>query len=99
VLLILVDGGYLYRTRQQHVGVAGGIADLVDSLPGSERLQLDLRRQHFELVIVEQREQRNVPQAFDIAGHGSPHVRPFTIPECLKSDTPRFTRSNDVTWP
>jgi hypothetical protein len=60
LLVILIDGGDVHLAGHQDVGVLAGVTDLVDTLPGSEFLQLDLGGQNCEFVIVEQSKKRDV---------------------------------------
>ena len=71
-LVIFIDGGDLDRARNHDVGLPARVADLVDPLARGESLQFDLRGQHRRLVVVEQREQRNMFQFLSVASHGPP---------------------------
>jgi hypothetical protein len=59
LLMIFVDCRDTHIARQQNVGVLAGLAYLVDSLPGSEDLEIDLRGQDSHFV-VEQGKERDV---------------------------------------
>src|SRR5262249_5081215 len=53
VLLIFVNGSDLDSPRDQHVCGAGWVSNLVDPLSRQECAELDLRRQHLQLIVVE----------------------------------------------
>ncbi len=53
-LLILVDGGDPHLAGNHHVGLAAGVAHLVDALARRKCLQFDLSRQDGSLIVVEQ---------------------------------------------
>ena len=72
LLMVFVDRGDLHVAGHHDVGVFAGIADLVDALAGSERLQFDLGGQHRDLIVIEQGEERDV---FELLGsHGMDHL-------------------------
>src|ERR1019366_9482698 len=68
-LLVLVNGCHPNHARDHDVGPATRIAHLVDSLPGSKLLDLDLAGQNGGFFVVEQGEERNLSQDFWIASH------------------------------
>ena len=70
-LVVLVDGRHLNHARDHDVGSPARIAQLIDSLPGSELPDFDLAGQYGGFFIVEQSEERNVSQDFWIARHWS----------------------------
>jgi hypothetical protein len=51
------------------------VANLVNALAGSERLQVDLGSQDGYLIIVKQRKKRNMFELNWVARHGSPQRR------------------------
>ena len=53
LLVIFVDGGDLDFAADHDVGVALGVADLVDALVRNEFFHFDLRSEHRGLFIVE----------------------------------------------
>ena len=59
-LVLLVKRRDPHAPGYHHVGPAAAIADLVDPLPGRERLQLHLSGQYRGFFFVEQGEKRNV---------------------------------------
>ncbi len=72
LLVIFVDGCHPHLPRHHHVGVFAGLSHLVDALAGSELLQLDLRGQYSQLIVVQQSEQRDLFQCIGVTCHGSP---------------------------
>src|SRR5215469_1362485 len=71
-LLILIDRGDANATGNHHVGLAAGVAYLVDALPRRELFEFDLARKTGRFVVVEQSKKGNVTQFVRIAGHSSP---------------------------
>jgi hypothetical protein len=70
-LVVLVNGSHADHARGHDVGSSARIAQLIDSLPGSELLDLNLGGQNGGFFVVEQSEERNVSQDFWIARHWS----------------------------
>jgi outer membrane lipoprotein SlyB len=50
-----------------------GVAGLENSLQRRKSLDLHLRRQNFNFIVVQKFEKRNVSQLVGIAWHGLPH--------------------------
>src|SRR5207248_1533374 len=69
LLLIFINGSEADLAGNHNVGPAARITYLVDALPRSELLDLNLSRQNGGLFIVEQSEKRNFPQCLRIACH------------------------------
>src|SRR6516164_8975760 len=72
ILMIIVDSRHLNGSGHQDIRPLSGVADSVDSLPRDKYLELDLRREHGELVVVEQREEGHLFQNLRVARHPSP---------------------------
>ena len=54
---------------EEDEGGTVGVAGLIDALLGGEAAELDLLREDGELVVVEEREERDVAEFFGGAGH------------------------------
>ena len=79
LLLVLIDGGDADAAGHEDVGLLRWVADFEDALAGGELLQVDLRGENGELVVVEQFEKRDVFQLFRVAGHGCSHFQETMI--------------------
>ena len=69
LLAVFVDERDLNRAGEHDVGRAVGLADLVDALVGREGAQLDLLGEDVQLVVIEQREERDLAEFVGVAGH------------------------------
>src|SRR6516162_7746921 len=95
ILMIVVDSGHLNGSGDQHVRPLSGVADSVDALPRDEYLELDLRCEHGELVVVEQREQGHLFQSLRFARHPSP---PSGSRDPALQGTRKRDSQNDLIW-
>jgi hypothetical protein len=72
ILMVFIDHGHQHLSRDDHIRGAARIPELVNALARREDFQLDLRRKDAQLVLVEQRKERYLPENLWIARHRSP---------------------------
>jgi hypothetical protein len=75
LLLVFVDRTYLDDAGQHNVSVHAWIANLIDALPGSKHLKVDLGSQDRYFIIVKQGKERDMFELDWVARHGSPQRR------------------------
>src|SRR6266481_8170199 len=70
--MVFVHRRHLYGSGDKDVGFVARVADFVDALPRHESLQLHLAGKDGSFIVIQQREQWDLPLCLWRTRHGSP---------------------------